>query len=151
MHSDPDSCTLTPCPLLQVYEEVVENPYEETGGDDVTALTGVSNEHFPDMRTWIKEHLSMAAEEVRGEGRGERGEGRGERGEGRGERGEGRGERGEGRGERGEGRGERERGEGRGERGEGRGERGEGRGRGWWRWRGGEGVMEGGGGGGGRG
>lgn len=48
----------------QVYDKVVENPYEDTGEDDVTALTGVVNVHFPDMRTWIKDHLTMVAQQV---------------------------------------------------------------------------------------
>ena len=42
----------------------MENPYEDTGGDDVTALTGVVNVHFPDMRGWIKDHLTMVARQV---------------------------------------------------------------------------------------
>lgn len=39
------------------------NPYEDTGGDEGedTALTGVKNEHFPDMKKWICTHLTDAA------------------------------------------------------------------------------------------
>lgn len=48
----------------QVYDEVVENPYEDTGGDDVTALTGVQNEYFPDMKEWICDYLSSVDEKV---------------------------------------------------------------------------------------
>lgn len=49
---------------IQVYEEVVENPYEDTGGDDITALTGVQNEYFPDMRDWICDYLSSVEKKV---------------------------------------------------------------------------------------
>lgn len=49
---------------VQVYSEVVENPYEDTGKDDVTALTGVVNEYFPDMREWICDYLLTVKEKV---------------------------------------------------------------------------------------
>ena len=65
MYSDlPTVTLLTWC--IKVYDEVVENPYEESGGDDEEALTGVRNIHFPAMRTWIKEHLEAASEKVGG-------------------------------------------------------------------------------------
>ena len=46
----------------QVYDNVVENPYADTGGEDTIALTGAENVHFPAMRDWIKEHIQAAAE-----------------------------------------------------------------------------------------
>ena len=49
-----------------MYDEVVENPYEESGSNDEEALTGVINIHFPDMRTWIKEHLEATKKKVGG-------------------------------------------------------------------------------------
>lgn len=49
---------------VQVYDEVVENPYEDTGGDDITALTGVQNEYFPDMREWICDYLCSVEKKV---------------------------------------------------------------------------------------
>ena len=53
---------------MKVYDDVVEDPYADTAGDDptadITALTGVVNPNFPDMREWIKEHISMVAERV---------------------------------------------------------------------------------------
>ena len=42
----------------------MENPYEESGGNDEEALTGVSNIHFPAMRTWIKEYLEATKKKV---------------------------------------------------------------------------------------
>ena len=42
----------------------MENPYEESGGNDEEALTGVINIHFPDMRTWIKEYLEATKKKV---------------------------------------------------------------------------------------
>ena len=42
----------------------MENPYEESGGNDEEALTGVVNIHFPDMRTWIKEYLEATRKKV---------------------------------------------------------------------------------------
>lgn len=50
--------------FLQVYDETKEDPYADTGGDDVTALTGVKNEYFPKMRDWIKEYVEAFAEKV---------------------------------------------------------------------------------------
>jgi hypothetical protein len=47
-----------------VYDEVVENPYEDTGGKEEEALTGVINVYFPDMKKWIFEHLTKAAVKV---------------------------------------------------------------------------------------
>ena len=44
----------------------MENPYEESGGNDEEALTGVINIHFPDMRTWIKEYLEATKKKVAG-------------------------------------------------------------------------------------
>ena len=44
-----------------MYDDVRENPYEDTGGEDTVALTGVENIHFPAMRDWIKEHIESAA------------------------------------------------------------------------------------------
>ena len=49
-----------------MYDEVVENPYEESGSNDEEALTGVINIHFPDMRTWIKEYLEATRKKVGG-------------------------------------------------------------------------------------
>ena len=49
-----------------MYDEVVENPYEESGGNDEEALTGVINIHFPDMRMWIKEYLDATKKKVGG-------------------------------------------------------------------------------------
>ena len=46
----------------QVYGDVVENPYAESGGKDTEALTGVENIYFPAMRDWIKEHIESAAQ-----------------------------------------------------------------------------------------
>lgn len=47
---------------LQVYDNVVENPYEDTGGKDTVALTGVENIYFPAMRDWIRDHIQGAAQ-----------------------------------------------------------------------------------------
>ena len=57
-------CILTLC--IKVYDEVVENPYEDSGGDEVEALTGVRNIHFPAMKTWIKKHLDDTRKKVDG-------------------------------------------------------------------------------------
>ena len=48
----------------QIYDEMVEDPYADTGADDITALTGVKNEYFPDMKEWIKDYISAFAEKV---------------------------------------------------------------------------------------
>ena len=45
-----------------MYDDVRENPYEDTGGEDTIALTGVENIYFPAMRDWIKEHIESAAQ-----------------------------------------------------------------------------------------
>ena len=45
-----------------MYDDVVENPYEDTGGKDTVALTGVENVYFPSMRDWIKDHVEDAAQ-----------------------------------------------------------------------------------------
>ena len=45
----------------QVYDNVVENPYKDTGGKDTVALTGVENIYFPAMRDWIKKHIKATA------------------------------------------------------------------------------------------
>lgn len=45
-----------------MYDKVVENPYEDTGGKDTVALTGVENVYFPAMRDWIREHIAAAAQ-----------------------------------------------------------------------------------------
>ena len=49
--------------FMQIYDNVVEKPYEDTGGEggETIALTGVENIYFPKMKTWIKEHIEMAA------------------------------------------------------------------------------------------
>ena len=44
-----------------MYDDVVEDPYEDTGGKDTVALTGVENIYFPEMRDWVKEHVADAA------------------------------------------------------------------------------------------
>ena len=49
-----------------MYDKIVENPYEESGGNDEEALTGVVNIHFPAMRTWIKEYLKATRGKVGG-------------------------------------------------------------------------------------
>ena len=49
---------------MQVYENVVEDPYADTGSDDETALTGVVNIYFPRMRDWMKEYITEIAEKV---------------------------------------------------------------------------------------
>ena len=58
----------SPYPPVKVYDDVVEDPYADTAGDDptadITALTGVVNPNFPAMRKWIKEHISMVAKRV---------------------------------------------------------------------------------------
>lgn len=45
---------------LQKYEELSADPYGDTGDDEDTALTGVSNMHFKFLKPWfvkvIKEH-----------------------------------------------------------------------------------------------
>ena len=52
---------------FQVYTNVVEDPYAETGADDETAdetaLTGVVNRYFPQMKKWIEDHLNQLAQE----------------------------------------------------------------------------------------
>lgn len=45
-----------------MYEDIRENPYEDTGGKDTIALTGVKNIYFPDMRDWIKKHIELAVQ-----------------------------------------------------------------------------------------
>ena len=45
-----------------MYDDVVENPYEDSGGKDTVALTGVENIYFPAMRDWIREHIEAAAQ-----------------------------------------------------------------------------------------
>ena len=48
---------------MQVYQKVVEKPYESTGGDEgeTVALTGIENVHFPAMKRWICSHLEQVA------------------------------------------------------------------------------------------
>ena len=50
--------------LTQVYDDVVEDPYADTGGNEEEALTGVINIYFPEMKKWIFQYLSKVAEEV---------------------------------------------------------------------------------------
>ena len=42
----------------QVYEQVVEDPYKDTGDEDTMAFTGEINENFPAMRDWILEYIT---------------------------------------------------------------------------------------------
>ena len=51
--------------FVQVYSNIVENPYKETGGDENTALTGVINWNFPRIRNWIWNHLTAVKVKVR--------------------------------------------------------------------------------------
>ena len=39
----------------QSYDDIVATPYADTGGDEgeTIALTGVENENFPEIKTWI--------------------------------------------------------------------------------------------------
>ena len=48
--------------VVQVYKEVVEDPYKETGKADTVAFTGEENLHFPAMRDWILQHITRAAD-----------------------------------------------------------------------------------------
>ena len=50
--------------LTQVYDEVVEDPYADTGGNEEEALTGVINIYFPEMKKWIFKYLSEVADKV---------------------------------------------------------------------------------------
>ena len=38
-----------------MYSELSPRPYEESGGDDSEALTGVISEYFPVLKKWILE------------------------------------------------------------------------------------------------
>ena len=42
----------------------MENPYEDTGGNEEEALTGVINIYFPDMKTWIHQYLTLVEQRV---------------------------------------------------------------------------------------
>ena len=44
---------------FKVYNEVKENPFADTEGDDDTALTGEKNIHFEKLREWIFKVVSM--------------------------------------------------------------------------------------------
>ena len=42
---------------MQVYSEISKDPYKSSADDDVTALTGVKNKHFPDLKEWLQLHV----------------------------------------------------------------------------------------------
>lgn len=44
-----------------MYNDLVEEPYKDTGSLDMIALTGVENVNFPLMKMWIKDHLQDAS------------------------------------------------------------------------------------------
>ena len=58
-------CLHSRWPKIQVYEDVVENPYEDSGGNEEEALTGVINKNFPAMKEWLAQYLTKVAKEVR--------------------------------------------------------------------------------------
>ena len=65
-----------PSPPPQVYSDIEEDPYKDTGGEDTVALTGVENQYFPQMKDWILDFLETTAEHsVVSGGRREGGEG----------------------------------------------------------------------------
>lgn len=41
-----------------MYENVVKDPYKDTGDADTVAFTGEENENFPAMRDWILEYIT---------------------------------------------------------------------------------------------
>ena len=41
------------CKFLQVYSDLSPKPYEECGGNEQEALTGVLSEYFPILKKWI--------------------------------------------------------------------------------------------------
>ncbi len=45
--------------ICKIYEDIVAKPYADTGGDEgeTIALTGVENEHFPQLKDWILDTL----------------------------------------------------------------------------------------------
>ena len=45
--------------ILQVYDDLVPVPYSESGGSQVKALTGAENEHFPALKDWILDTISI--------------------------------------------------------------------------------------------
>ena len=51
--------------LLQVIKDVTKDSdaEEDTGENEVKALSGAENVNFPSMKIWIQEHLKAAAEE----------------------------------------------------------------------------------------
>ena len=51
--------------FVQVYSNIVENRYKETGADENTALTGEINWNFPRIRDWIWNHLTAVKDKVR--------------------------------------------------------------------------------------
>lgn len=48
--------------VKQVFNNVVEDPYKDTGDADTIALTGEENLNFPKMRDWILEFISERSE-----------------------------------------------------------------------------------------
>ena len=39
--------------LLQIYRDLVAQPYADTGDDETVALTGVENTNFPELKLWV--------------------------------------------------------------------------------------------------
>ena len=42
---------------MKVYDKVTKDPYESAAEDEEKALTGVTNEYFPDLKILILSHV----------------------------------------------------------------------------------------------
>ena len=42
---------------MKVYDKVTKDPYKSAADDEKKALTGVTNEYFPDLKKWILSHV----------------------------------------------------------------------------------------------
>ena len=43
---------------MQVYSEISKDPSRGSGDDEITALTGAKNEHFPHLKKWLYCHIA---------------------------------------------------------------------------------------------